>query len=171
VGNENKQSEPENESHQIAGKVLMQWNAPEYVQHERGNDWYWWLGLIAVVLLVFAVWQKSFLFGVLIILGWFTTILFAMRQPKNVHFIISEQGITIDSTFYSWGSIKSFWIFNNPPIQKELSLVSERTLSPYVKIPLGDVDPNQVHEILKKHVEEIEQEESIIEHLAHLFKF
>jgi len=153
------------------GKSLLSWQAPEYHHYDKSTDWYWWVGLVAIMLLGFAVWQGSFLFGVLVLVGWFTIILYAVRKPQIITFSINEKGVVIEKTFYPWHTLKSFWIFYNPPLLKELSLESQKTLMPYIKIPLGDTNPDQVKEALDKYLPEEEQQESIIDNLSHIARF
>src|SRR3989344_4741957 len=98
---------------------LLEWEAPEYTEHKKNADWYWYLALIAVLLLIFAVYQRSFLFGALIIIGWFTIMLYSARSPRIIKISIEEQGIFVEQNLYQWLNVKSFWIFNN---KKEISL-------------------------------------------------
>ena len=157
---------------QIVGKILMEWEAPEYNHYEKGSDWYWWVGLATVVLLGFALWQRSFLFGVLVLLGWFTVILYASRHPRIINFAITERGILIEDRLYPWHELKSFWIFYNPPLRREISLESNRTLMPYIKIPLAEeLDPSKIKDAIKKFLQEVEQQESLIDNLSHLARF
>ena len=154
-----------------AGKTLLMWEAHEYFHHEKGTDWYWWTGLAAVVLLGLAIYQGSFLFGVLVLVGWFTVVLYAVRPPRTLKFHLTERGVLIEKTLYPWQSLKSFWVFYNPPLHKDLSLESKKAFMPYIKIPLGKTEPVKVREIVIKFLPEIEQEESLIDNLSHLARF
>lgn len=153
------------------GKILLTWEADEYFHHDKGADWYWWVGLVAVALLGFAIYQRSFLFGVLILVGWFTVVLYAIRPPRTLKFSLTERGMLVESTLYPWQSLKSFWVFYNPPLHKDLSLESKKAIMPYIKIPLGQTDPEKIREIVKKYLPEAEQQESMIENLSHLARF
>lgn len=162
----------------VAGKELFSWEAPEYFHHARTADWYWWVGLVAVVLLGVAVWQRSFLFGVIILLGWFTVILYAIRTPQTLRFTITDRGLIVESPesnrsgkIYPWSELDSFWVFYKPPVHEELSIKSKKTLMPYIKVPLGGEDPENVKKIVSKFLPIVEQEESLIDNLAHLAKF
>jgi len=150
----------------------MEWDAPEYNHYEKGVNWYWWAGLTAILLLGLAVWQKSFLFGTLILVGWFTVVVYAARPPRTVKFAITENGILVENRLYPWNELQSFWVFNNPPLLREISLASQRALMPYIKIPLADgMDIDRVKDAMKKFLQEKEQQESLIDNLTHLAKF
>ncbi len=152
-------------------KPLISWETPEYPAYQKSTDWYWWVGLVAVVLLGFAVWQRSFLFGVFILIAWFTTMLYAVRPPKTIRVAVTESGIAVEDTLYPWNNIKSFWIFYRPPLIRDLSLESKKTVMPYIKIPLGETDPQQIKKIISAFIPEVEQKESVIDNLSHLARF
>ena len=177
TGPQNSDKIPDNseqETHEeafVTGKPLLLWEAPEYIHYDKGTDWYWWAGLVAVILLGLAIWQGSFLFGVLVLIGWFTVVLYAAKKPRTISFALSEKGVLVEKTIYPWNSLKSFWIFYNPPIHKELSLKSKKNIMPYIKIPLGDADPDKIKEIVSKFLPEDEQQESLIDSLAHIARF
>lgn len=162
----------------MTGNVLFSWEAHEYFHHDRTVDWYWWVGLVAVILLGFAVWQRSFLFGVLILLGWFTSILYAIRDPHVIRFVLTDRGLIVENPeskesgkIYPWSQLDSFWVFYKPPVHAELSIKSKKTFMPYIKVPLGDEDPEAIKEIVSKYIPLEEQEESLIDNIAHLAKF
>lgn len=149
---------------------LLEWEAPEYIEHKKGTDWYWYLALGAVLLLIYAAYERSFLFGALVVIGWFTIMIYSARSPQSIKISISDAGVQIDQNLHPWSNIKSFWIFDKNH-KKELSLELKKTLMPHVKIPLGDTDPKIVREILLNFAPEKEQEESFIDNLSDLVKF
>ena len=149
-------------------ETLFSWEAPEYVEHKKGADWYWYLALAATLLLIYAAYQRSFLFGALVIIGWFTIMLYSARPPKNIKISIQETGVQIEQNLYLWSNIKSFWIFKE---RREISLELKKTLMPHIKFPLGNADPELAREFLLKFAKEQEQEESFIDNLSDLIKF
>ena len=147
---------------------LLEWEAPEYVEHKKNADWYWYLALAAVLLLIFAVYERSFLFGALVIIGWFTVMLYSARSPKIITITVEERGILIEQNLYHWSNIKSFWTFE---AKRELSLELKKTFLPHVKISLGNTDPEMAREIILKFVPEKEQEESLLENISDILRF
>lgn len=164
-------AENDKEINPVTGKTLLEWEAHEYFHHDHSTDWYWWTGLAALILLGLAIWQKSFLFGVLVLIGWFTVVLYAARPPRTLKFALAERGVLIENTLYPWQNLKSFWIFYNPPLHKDLALESKKAFMPRIKIALGKMDPSKVREIIIKFLPEVEQEESLIDNLSHLARF
>ena len=159
------------------GKELLSWETPEYFHYERTNDWYWWTGLVAIVLFGFALWQSSFLFAILILVSWFTVVLYAIRPPQIITCKLMEKGIMVKnahsetSKMYPWAELKSFWIFYRPPVQAELSIISKKAIMTHIKIPFGEADPDKIKNIVKQYLTEEQQKESLIDNLSHLAKF
>ena len=147
---------------------ILEWEAPEYIEHKKGADWYLYLALAAVLLLIYAAYERSFLFGALVVVGWFAIMLYSARPPKTINVSILESGVKVDENLYLWTNIKSFWIFG---VKKEISLELKKILMPHVKIFLGHSDSATVREILIKFIPEREQEESFVDNLSDLLKF
>lgn len=122
-------------------------------------------------LLVFGFIQKNFIFIILTILLIFVIYQFSRPREKSDHFRINEQGVSINRTFYPYDFLKSFWIFYEPGVRKELSIESKKTIMPYIKMPLTDQDPNQIRNILLQYLPEVQQEDSLIDIIAHRLKF
>ena len=59
--------------------------------------------------------------------------------------------------------LRSFWIFYNPPEEKEISFRSKKTFFPYIRIPLADQNPNEIRKYLLKFMSEKRHRESIID--------
>lgn len=149
---------------------LLSWKTPEYIEHKKGTDWYWWLSLAAVGLLIFSAYERSLLFGIFVVLGWFTIMLYSARAPEVIKITISEKGISVGNSLYPRGNIKSFWIFEKS-YKKEISLELNRAFMPYLKIPLGDTDPAKAREVISKFAPEKEHQESLIDNLSDIAKF
>ena len=153
------------------GKILFSWSAYEYEYYEKSTDWYWWVGFFALTFLGFALWQRSFLFAFVVLLSWFTIVLYAVRPPQMIQFAIAERGVLIGNRLYQWHNLKSFWIFYNPPIRKELVIAPKKTFLSTLKINLGDTDPILIHDTIIKFLPEIEEEDSLIDNLSRLVRF
>ncbi|MBI2053042.1 MAG: hypothetical protein HYT34_02235, partial [Candidatus Ryanbacteria bacterium] len=67
--------------------------------------------------------------------------------------------------------LKSFWVFYTPGGVKELSLKLEKALAPYLRIPLGDANPNEVRTFLLNYLPEKKQEDSLIDALMRYLQF
>lgn len=89
------------------------------------------------------------------------------KNPRDLTCKIRTEGVQVNNDLYPYDSLKSFWIFYDPPHHQELSLRSRAPLTGgYIKIPLGDADPVQIREMLLKFIHEKRQEEGLADALA-----
>ena len=148
----------------------MEWEAPEYEHFERSNDWYWAVGIAVVVLFFVALFLKSFLFGIMILLGGFSLGLYGVRKPGLVSFGIGPRGVKIGEKIYYFDDLESFWVRYDPPYVKELVIESKKAIMPHITIPLGDADPVGVRSYLLKFLPEEKIDESLTTTVGRLLK-
>ncbi|MEK7576575.1 MAG: hypothetical protein AAB482_02665 [Patescibacteria group bacterium] len=151
--------------------ISIAWKAPEYVYYKKSPDWYWSLGILGAALIGVALWQNNFLFALITLVGTFAIALYAVRKPRTIEIKISIKGVEIDNTLYPYESLKSFWIFYRPGGVKELSLMSEKMFMPRIAIPIGDIDPVELRDLLIQSIPETAQEESFADAIARWLGF
>ena len=150
----------------LAANTIISWEAEEYGYTPKTKDWYWAVFILTIALVVVAYFLSNFLFGVFVLIAGFTVALYGAKRPRRVTFSLLPQGIQIDQRIYSYRSLKSFWVHYDPPHKKEISIVSKKMLVPRIDLPLGDIDPNAVREILIKFLRETEHHESLPNNIA-----
>lgn len=156
--------EPEHTSSPKA-QASISWRTPEYEYREKTTDWYWTLGIITLLLAIFAIWERNFIFFVMIIVGSFTVVLYAVKRPSIVSITISGRGVQIDDRLFPYETLQSFWIFYEIGGEKEISFKTKGAISNSLKIPLGDLDPLEVRELLLRFLPEKTQERSLVDAL------
>lgn len=139
------------------------WKAPEFTKKTKNKSWFIVPGIITIILGIFSLFTENFLFLIVIILTFFVFYIYANKEPWIIKFKINEKGIEIDKRVYDFDSLKSFWIFYDPPEQKEISFRSKKTFLPYVRIPLADQNPNEIRKFLLKFLPEKHHKESLID--------
>jgi hypothetical protein len=155
----------------LTGTVFVEWTAPEHEHYEKNADWYWWSALVAVALFATAIWQDSFLFAVIIVIGWIAIVIHAARVPRDIRHAVTERGLVVDNRLYFWKDLGSFWIFYEPPLRKEIILESKKAIMPRMRIQIGESNPTEVREQMMRFLREREQDDSLIEMLARLARF
>ena len=153
-------------------EILISWEFPEYTVPKRKKSWYVWAILSFTLLLLYAVLTANFLFGLIIIMTTIILFLYHHKEPLNVRFVITPDGISIDDKNYSFKELKKFWLIYEPPEVKNLYFEFKSSFKPMLVIPLLDQNPIKVRKILKGYLEEdLEKEsESTIEALARVLK-
>ncbi len=148
----------------------LTWSAPEYTHSEKSVDWFWGLGLGALSIAVISIIFDNVLFAILISIAGFAVALLSIRKPREIKFELGKKGLKTGTTFYAWNRLESFWLEEetDPP---KIILISTKFFSPHIVIPLYDVDPRTVHDILLAHLPEVEHHESIIDLISERLGF
>jgi len=151
--------------------IAMQWSAPEYEYRKKTPDWFWAVGIIAVVVTIISLLYNNILFAIFILLGAFTLMMYAAKQPKIFSFTIGEHGIQINDENYPFLSLKSFWI-HRYETGDILIVESGKMLLPYLRIPIShDVPTEHIREFLLENLPERAHRESFSETVMEYFGF
>lgn len=108
------------------------WEAPEYEHIERSNDWYYWAGTIAAIIIGLAVWQKNYIFGVLVLMATVLLMLFSRRKPESHTISVSDDGIVIDEKQYLYRELRAFTIIPASELRTFNQLVLVKPFTPMV---------------------------------------
>jgi len=139
----------------------IQWSAPEYSHKERDNDWFWAIGLITIIACGIAIWLHNYVFAVFLAISGCCLIMFTMRPPQNVTFIIETRGFTMERDLYEWKNIKSFNIKNNDSdTYAKLLIETNKHFLPIYTIPLPKDRIEEIKETLLKVIPRSEIDES-----------
>ena len=155
------------EEEQIAH--TLEWEALEYEHRHKTADWYWGLGLVAVLGAAASIYFGNLLFAGVIVLGAFLLGMYAARPPKMERFAIEDRGVTIGKIFYPYQTLESFWVHDHPETQPKLFIKSKKFFVPLIIIPIAGVNPDDIREMLLHVLIEEEHHESLAEHIMHWF--
>ncbi len=143
----------------------IEWSAPEYLHKERGNDWFWALGLITIIGCGIAFWLQNNIFAIFILISGCCLIMFTLRHPQDVTYIIETKGLTMGKDLYDWKSIKSFNIKNNETDSfAKLLIETSKYMLPVYTIPVPkELEPKIKETLLKKLTRsEIDESKSMV---------
>ena len=139
----------------------IEWSAPEYTHKERGNDWFWGLGLITIVACGIAIWLHSYVFAVFLAISGCCLIMFTMRRPQDVTFIVETKGLTMGRDLHLWKDLKSFNVKNNEKdAYAKLLILTSKYFLPIYTIPFPKEKVDEVKETLLKVIPRSEIDES-----------
>ena len=148
----------------------LRWSAFEHEHIERGSDWFWALGIIAVSAALTSILFSNVLFAILILIAATTIGLIAQHPPELHEFEIGEKGIRIGKTLHSYDTTISFWV--DEETEEPLLLVDTTAfMSPNLVIPLGDMEPETIRAYLRERVEEVPMKEPLAHKILELFGF
>ena len=137
----------------------IEWQAPEYKHKEKSIDFFWTIGVIALMMFVVTIWQQNYIFAIFILVSALSLFLFSIRQPQIMTFIIETSGFSLGKDKYEWKKIKGFHIKKES--DKAILLIEiNKYLLPVYTIPLPLDIADQVRDSLTKVIPNIELEES-----------
>lgn len=146
-------------------KELFEWVAYEYTYREHAISWFLTIGGMATLLVIIGIIARSYFFIAFVTLAFVVIVLYAKRKPQKITFALSKEGVRAGRKFYDFSGLKSFWIFEKGE-EKELSLAADKTLAPFIHLPLGDADPQKIREVLSRFLPEEEHKELISDQVA-----
>ncbi len=142
------------------GKVFLGWEFPEVEDRQIGKLQAVGLTILLAGVLIYAVMTSNFLFAMIIVLSVFIIIFQYFRPTAKIRIQLSEDGVLIDEKFYPYKVLQSFWMIYEPPQIKYLYLDFKNGLKKSLPIPLQDINPLKVREILQNFIpEDFEREE------------
>lgn len=154
------------------GEVLLSWPVDEYERHERGLLWYLLFGILAAAALFYALLSQNFLFAVIVIMFGVIIGLSSLREPREMDFVVTETGVGVGHQFFTFKQLKNFWILYDEDA-RNIYFEFRRSLRPHLVIPLYDIDPLPVRELLLDFLdEEIDDdfEEPLSDYFGRLLK-
>jgi hypothetical protein len=154
------------------GTAQMQWEVDEYPRHARSKLWYIFSAIAGVGLILYAIATANLLFAVIILMIGVITLLSTFIPPDRVPVVVTNTGIVVDDMYYDFESVRDFSIVYDPPVTKVLYLEFHSAMHPLLSIPLEDIDPNEVRELLLPFcMENMERiEESLTDMMRRLYK-
>ena len=138
----------------------IKWRALEYVYKEKRPDWFFAVGIIALALVIASIIWGNILFSIFIILSVITLFMYAVKKPRSIQCEINKDGIFIDKTHYLYEALDSFWV-DKAGGQAKLIIKPKKIFLSYIMISIGDKNPKEIHDYLKKHLKEEEQLEPL----------
>ena len=152
-------------------QAIMSWYSPEFLRYERGFFWFLMLGLLDGALILYAVWTGSITMLLVFLVVPAVFLMEHLRKPKTVQVTISPYGIKFGNTKLAFSEIRRFWILHDPPYLNELHILTNKRLHPEVTIPLLNLDPTIIRNVLVTQVPEWEgKNESLLDTIIRVCK-
>ena len=141
--------------------IKHRWFARGHIPRERTRTWYIWGGILFTLLIALALLFHNYLLALLIFLG--AVVIFFTKQDEYWAVEVSEYGIKINDTTYSYDDILSFWIGKDDEGQAILILRLNRPIHPTEVVPINqaEIDIPELRETLLEYIEEKEMDEPV----------
>ncbi len=135
------------------------WSGFEYSHEEKSMDFFWAIGLVAVLGFIVAVIFKSYVFGIFLLVSGASLIFFYIRPPQEVTFTLNGESINIAGKEYLYKNLKGFMVKRNTPWSKLLIMTDGKFL-PILTLPLPSESDKEAYDILIQFIPELPLEES-----------
>lgn len=156
----------------MARNAFYEWEGQEYSFEEKGADWYWALGVIAVAGVVACILFKNFILALVVLAASGSVALTAARAPRAHRFAITSDGVMVDDMLYGYEEMLHFSVleYADPSWPPSLSIKTTRFLAPHLLIPIMGHDPVEIYQFFSAHVPEGKHDESVIDWVIRLFR-
>lgn len=152
----------------------LSWEGPEYHHHEKDDSWNKGLFLVAVLLILFALWQRNFLFLVFIVLATWLLSYFGHRKPDTIEFMFDARGFITRGIRKEYRDLDGFAIkIDDRPgaLFNKLIIRTKSHFTPHLVIPIEKKRTAEIRTFLTEYLSEIDHEDSMVDVLADFFKF
>ncbi len=137
------------------------WDSMEFEYKEKTKNWYIYVGIVTLLLIVLSIIIKDYLFGVLILIGGFLMFSLSTKKPEILPVEISQHGIKIHGDMYPYTDIYSFWIGQNKRNEAILLISTNRKISSTISVNIApQINIMQIREFLLQFIKEKEIHES-----------
>ncbi|MFA7309421.1 MAG: hypothetical protein WC050_00795 [Candidatus Paceibacterota bacterium] len=154
----------------MADSTVLRWTAYEHEHVQRGSDWFWALGIVAVSVAITSILFHDFLFALVIIAAAVSLALLANTPPDIARFEVSDRGIRVNDILHRYDEIISFWVEEEHAPHRPLLLIDTTKLfAPNIIIPIEHIDPSLVRAFLKERTTETPMKEPVAHKILEFF--
>ncbi|MFA4930536.1 MAG: hypothetical protein WC570_01565 [Patescibacteria group bacterium] len=133
---------------------VFEWEAPEFIYHEKGKNWVWGLVLATIVFVVIFILLKNYLgIGITILLA-IVIYQYAFKQPGPMHYVVTRDGLLVGEKLYGFSDLESFWI----SAEGILYVGTKHYIPPRLSIILISVDIEALEKFLAHYLPKVSRE-------------
>lgn len=94
-------------------KIIVEWQAEEYISHEKNAGWYVGLVAVGLVLSGVSVWFRWWSFTALIAVAVFALVVYSVRPPRKLRYALDSDGLVEGDKLYKYEDFKSFGVLRD----------------------------------------------------------
>jgi len=133
--------------------TVITWEGPEYNHIDKGSDWYWALGIIAICSAIAAFFFGNFLFAVLILVGSGVVALQTYKQPRIIPYMVGTRGVRIGEDLYPYSSLQSYFLEEND-YGNRLLLKPKKLYGQLLAIPIPEDEVESIELLVRARLSE-----------------
>lgn len=152
-------------------RVLLQWQAPEFIKHAKSMKWFVVAGLAVAALILYAIQTHSLTMAIAFIVLAGVYALSHHHEPRIINVKVTSLGLRVGDRKIPFNHIKAFWIVYHPPVVKTLKLLTTDKVFAELTIQLDGQEPGELRDALLKQIPEYEgRSENFIDALIRITK-
>ncbi|MDD4761501.1 MAG: hypothetical protein PHZ25_00545 [Candidatus Pacebacteria bacterium] len=152
-------------------KEKIEWRAPEFEFSSENSSWLLISIPIALLFIAFSLWQKNFLFALLIILSEVSLFFLANSHREEYDFSLESEGLKIENRLYSWNSFESFSLDKNEGKRSFIYFLKKNISIFNLRIPAKTEDIEKIRVFLNNYLTEKEHKNSLFEEISKFLGF
>jgi hypothetical protein len=100
--------------HAPSSQEPVNWQAKEYIHHEKNAGWFVLFTLVVLVLLAVAILlMKSWTFAILVAVMAAAVVVYSRRPPRVLGYTLSAKGLYVGDKLYDFSEFKSFGVIRD----------------------------------------------------------
>jgi hypothetical protein len=147
---------------------LIEWQVHETETEAPSRKLLFWLGLILMSIIGYALFVDSPIVAITFILIGLMGYLLLHKKPRFLQCRIFDQGISVNRELFPFEGMNSFWIFEDEHYPPFVRLHTKTLIEPLVDIPLGDTEVKKIHDILETFIPEERAELNLVDILSRM---
>lgn len=162
-----------NEEIKNSGPREISWEVDEIKKYPRNKTWYLVASIIALGLVVYALFDKNYFFALIIILASGLVVYFDNEPARRTLFTIKYNQFELGKNIFSFEKVRNFYIIYKPQEDlKKLFVEFKNPINHRLSIDLEDQNPVEIRNYLLQYLDEdLEKKHGpITEDLARLFR-
>lgn len=134
----------------------ISWEAHDHIRREKTADWFWAVGIIAVGVIILAIYFNNLLFALLIALAVFTLFIQKHTPPQMIGFELNQRGIIVRDVLYPYSTLESFNVVDEDGFDRDrIIFKSKKIFMPLIVVPVEKaVDLETARIFLIEHLKE-----------------
>lgn len=145
----------------------MNWHAPEFHFYEKNAKWRLTTIVATVAGLLLAIWQRNIMFGIFLVLAEALLLSQGNKKPRDIEYELTDEGFKVgEREYYEYVDLLGFSLFNDPLAPHHHELVLRKNNNRTMQFLVPDELVEEMQDFLLDHLDELEYEESIMNHLS-----
>jgi len=154
-----------------SSNASVSWTASEFIAHAKNANWYLLLaiGTVIVAGLAYVITRDKISTGMIVIVGIIFGVM-ASRKPRELPYIVDNQGVQIGTKQYPYNLFRSFSVVQEGAIES-IWLMPLKRFMPILTVYFEPKDGDKIVEVLAQYLPVENHQLDIVDKLMHALRF